>query len=403
MGTPKGYLPPQLDEATITSLIVSLDLPAPSKVEALEVAAEYHSIYVLHFEKDVASSIPVRQDEDGSVELVLRVAGRHVPGYKTRNEVGCMTWIRKMTTIPVPAIVKWDDSANNLTGHEFSLLEKVYGVSVDTIYKDLDRPQKRQLVEQLVDFLAQLHEKPWPASVGGLVAQPDGTVALGPPIEETFWQEPDIDKYWPGETLESMNALDKGPYPSFAAYITASCHKYCHAIQKHPSLEQFRDMVPSIHRFIERINSVEFRGKLDTTKYIMAHKDLHFANIICDPDSLRIKAILDWEFSGVVPAPRWNPSEAFLWNGSSDASANTEKYELREVFETVCKEKGFHQVLRDIKPSPEQIKMITAVSYVRAITEVCPRGQHQDKIDNWKEEALAAMSFFEMDGRQPGL
>ena len=101
MGTPKGYLPPQLDEATITSLIVSLDLPAPSKVEALEVAAEYHSIYVLHFEKDVASSIPVRQDEDGSVELVLRVAGRHVPGYKTRNEVGCMTWIRKMTTIHV--------------------------------------------------------------------------------------------------------------------------------------------------------------------------------------------------------------------------------------------------------------------------------------------------------------
>jgi hypothetical protein len=271
-------------------------------------------------------------------------------------------------------------------------------VSVDKIYEELDQSQKRHLVEQIVEFLAQLHDHPWPASLGGLVAQPDGTVALGPPIEETFWQEPDIAKYWPGETVESMNALGQGPYPSFTAYITASCHKYCHALQTHASLERFRDLIPSIHRFLERINSDEFRGVLDTTKYITAHKDLHFANVMCDPDSLRITAILDWEFSAVVPAPKWNPSNAFLWNGSSDAAANREKYELRKVFEAVCEEKGLQQILRDIKPSLEQVMMINAGSYVRAITEVCPRGQRQDEVEKWKEGALAAMSFFEVGG-----
>ncbi|KAH9904605.1 hypothetical protein F4778DRAFT_71274 [Xylariomycetidae sp. FL2044] len=394
MGTPEEYLPPRLDEPTIISLVVSLDLPAPSRVEALEVTAKYHSIYLLRFERELASSIPARQEKDGSVELILRVAGRHLPGYKTRNEVGCMTWVRNMTTIPVPAVVRWSDRENNPAGYEFSLLEKASGVSVDKIYKNLDQSQKRHLVEQLVEFLAQLHDHPWPAAIGGLVAQLDGTVALGPPIEETFWQEPDMAKYWPGESLESMNALGQGPYSSFATYITASCHKYCHAIQTHSSLERFRDMIPFIHRFLERINSAEFRGVLDTTKYIMAHRDLHFANIMCDPDSLCITAILDWEFSGVVPAPKWDPSRAFLWNGSSDATANSEKNELREVFEAICEEKGLHQILRDIKPGAEQVMMVMAESYVRAITEVCPRGQRQDEVKTWGEEALTAMSFF---------
>lgn len=395
MGTPAEYLPPRLDKATITSLIVSLDLPAPCRVEALDVAAEFHSIYLLHFERDLASSIPARPEEDGSVDLILRVAGRHLPGYKTRNEVGCMTWIRNTTTIPVPAVVRWSDSEDNPTGHEFSLLEKAPGVSVDKIYKDLDRSQKRYLVEQLVEFIVQLHDHPWSASVGGLIAQPDGSVVLGPPIEETFWQEPDIAKYWPGETLESMNALDEGAYPSFTAYVAASCRRYCHAIQTHPSLEPFRDLVPHIQRFLERIGSAELRGALDETRYITAHRDLHFANIMCDAGSLRVTAVLDWEFGGVVPAARWDPSRAFLWNGSGDAAANAEKYELRKVFEAVCEEKGLHRVLRDAEPSPEQGMVISAVSYVRAITEVCPRGQRGDEVDGWKEEALKAMAFFD--------
>ncbi|KAI1262568.1 hypothetical protein F5Y18DRAFT_418939 [Xylariaceae sp. FL1019] len=340
MGTPEECLPPRLEEATILTLIVSSDL-APSRPEGRDVVARYHSIYLLHFDKDLASSIPALQEKDGCVELILR-----------RNEVGCMTWIRNMTTIPSR------------------------------------QSQKRHLVEQFVEFLAQLHDLPWPASIGGLVTKPNGTFALGPPIEETLWQESDITRYWPDETLESMNALSQGPYLLFTAYITASCHKCCHTIQTHSSLERIKDMFPSIHRFFEDINSAEFLGVLDTTKYITAHKDLHFANMMCDPDTLRMTAILDWEFCAVVPAPEWDPSKAFLWNGSSDATANPEKYELRRVFEAVCGEKGLHQILRDIKWSLEQVRMINAESYVRAITEV----------ERWKEEALTAMSFFEMGG-----
>ena len=39
-----------------------------------------------------------------------------------------------------------------------------------------------------------------------------------------------------------------------------------------------------------------------TTEYVFCHNDLSQHNIIVDPDSLRITAIVDWEYAGYYPA-----------------------------------------------------------------------------------------------------
>lgn len=75
MGTPDSYLPPALSAETITSLILSLDLPAPSSMEPLQVKAAFHSIYLIHFAS--AQGITARENKDDTVTLVLRVSGRH--------------------------------------------------------------------------------------------------------------------------------------------------------------------------------------------------------------------------------------------------------------------------------------------------------------------------------------
>lgn len=165
-------------------------------------------------------------------------------------------------------------------------------------------------------------------------------------------------------------------------------------IETHPTLEYYRHMVLQIRRFISTISSEPYRSQLNATKYILAHKDLHFANIMCDPFDMTVTAILDWEFSGVVPASRWNPVRAFLWNGKQGAEAKEEKTRMEELFETVCIEKGAARLLDDIKPNSLQERMQTAVNHIRAIADVCPRGQAGDKVGVWRTVAETAMWSF---------
>ncbi|KAL5914630.1 hypothetical protein ACKVWC_007247 [Pyricularia oryzae] len=414
MAEPKAHLPSVLSDATIRSLSVALGLPEPVTISRLSATAEYHGIYLLRFDADSTGRItpPLQKqavDADGSATLVLRVSGRHLPGLKTRNEVGCMAWVRSNTTIPVPAVIRYDDTQDNALGHEFTLLEKAPGVSVDTVYDTLGDAQKRLLVEQLTGYIMQLHDKRWRGPcVGGLVpASGDGADPVpasgggadpvpGPVVEETFWQQPDVDKFWPlGETVDTLNPT-QGPFPGYAAYIAAIIERYIYAIERHESFMAFRDLVPRLRAFIAAIRSHERAGGLDNATYVVAHKDMHFANIMCDPtqpDKMPITAVLDWEFSGIVPANRWNPTRAFLWNGQQNDASKQEKERLFEWFKEQLKQRAPH-ILDDMEPSKAQETMQTVQSFLRAIVEVCPRGQCADKVGSWRTTVEASLEAF---------
>ncbi|KAJ5807661.1 hypothetical protein N7447_011117 [Penicillium robsamsonii] len=393
-----SHLPPALSADTISQLIVSLDLPAPTSIEPLQVTAAFHSIYLVHFAAHTpihtsdGSVLPV--NADGSVTLVLRVSGCRLPTIKTRNEVGIMTWVRQNTTIPIPAIIRYDSTDNNIIRHEFTLLEKAPGKSIDQIYDTLSIEVRNKMVHQLTDYLIELHAHPWESYVGGLTLT-NGEITHGPPIDENFWELPDLEKYWAGsESLELLNPIPSQGFNSFVAFTVACLERYIYAIEKHPSLESYRDLIPRIHAFATAIQ--EHAEQLNQVVYVLAHRDLHFANIMCDPDQpdYPITAVLDWEFSSVVPAPRWNPPRAFLWNMKWTLEGKEEQTRMEKLFESVCREKGAGKMLDEMNLNPLQESMQTAVNHIRAIVEVCPRGQAQHRVGHWRGVAESAMGAF---------
>ncbi|PYH73247.1 aminoglycoside phosphotransferase family protein [Aspergillus vadensis CBS 113365] len=410
-------LPPPLPSTSITTLLTTLSLPPPTTITPLPVSAAFHTIYLIHYAPSAAASAtpPIRaraDPSDGSITLVLRISGTQIPRIKTLNEVGVMTWVRRNTSIPVPAVIAYSASRDNPLGYEFTLLERVPGVSVAEVYEGLDEGRKRRLVEQVAGFVAELHGKPWEGGyVGGLQlgargGDDDGEegvekeIVRGPPIEETYWQTQDVETYWSGcgmeETLETLNPFKSDGYASYTEYNVACVERYIHAISIHPSLSPFKDLIPRLEEFISVIGSDD---KLNDVPYVLAHKDLHFANIMCDPSSPEcpITGILDWEFASVVPAPRWNPVRAFLWNYRYAVEDKAERDRLEGVFEEVCKSRGQGWVLEGMKLSERQEGMQRVVNHVRAIVEVGVKGageEREGKLRGWREMVEGGLRLF---------
>ncbi|KAL5605011.1 hypothetical protein FOVSG1_005158 [Fusarium oxysporum f. sp. vasinfectum] len=359
-GAPADHLPLPISEDAINQLLQVLRLPRASAIENPRMTAQYHSIYFI--------THPPIELSRGHYELVLRVAGNHLRNIKTKNEIGVMTWLSKNTTIPLPEVIAYHDSADNPVGHEYILLSRIQGVTLSDVYDRLSDEHVSQILDQLIDFLAQLQAYPW-----------DG-----------IGRSQTLKRYGLKETVATLNI--GGPYKTYVDYITAHVAQYIRIIQTHEKLAFMRDIVPRLEAFVAALP--KHANELNNIKLRLAHKDLHFANMMFDLLPGKITDILDWEFAGVVPYPQWNPRSSFLWNGTDTPESLDEKYRLLEVFKQRCKEKGCKLFEETEYTSPLQEDMQRAVDFLRAIVEVSPRGQRQELVQGWKDMVLENIAKF---------
>lgn len=380
MGTPAMHLPVPISEDVINELLASIGLPKATAISSAKVTAEYHSIYMI--------TVPPN-DKSPHTELVLRVSGHHLPEIKTKNEVGVMSWISKNTTIPIPDVIAYDSSADNPLGYEYTLLSRVRGVALSDIYPTLDEDQLRGIIDQLVDILSQLHGHEWGA-IGGLNVNEQGEIEMAQVVDETFWQVPDLGLWPEKETVGSLNIA--GPYRNYVDYVSAQIRQYIRLITINDKLAFLRPDIPRLEAFLAALPQHD--TELNATKLRLVHKDLHFANVMYDKPSGTITALLDWEFSGVMPFQQWNPRRAFLWTGQAGEAGAREKARLLELFAERCRERGVTLLDDAAFASPLQEAMQNVADFVRAIVEVSPRDQRTDLVPSWRTTALDNVARF---------
>jgi len=403
------HLPPAIEDAVIQELLHHLGLPVAAAIDKLSVAAQFHGVYLLSFtSSDLSRLWPAT-----TTDLILRVSGTHIPTIKTRNEVACLSWVGKHTSIPVPTVVRWDATSSNLLGHEYMLLDRVPGKSVDAFYDSLDDEHKETLVRQLAQILVQMHNVRW-EHVGGLTlddADIEGaSIRPGPVLDETFWQPPDIKTFWdpvvPGETFASLNV--GGPFGSYTAYAAAQLSKYAHAISKHPNLEFVRDLLPRVKRLVLVLQdaSESLTATIDSSqKYVLAHRDLHLGNVMYNLESRLVTGVLDWEFASVVPERMWNPVRCFLWNARETPDSKSEQQKLLHIFKTECTELGAFFYVEGImerragddecigQEAAQQLRaaLHSLLLYLGGMVNHFPRGNRLDRADTWKIETQSAL------------
>ena len=248
MGSPFDYLPEALSDDSINGLLDDLGLSRPHTIPRPSVIAAFHSIYILSYDPEVLFEIlkplpyiSFRHETD----LVLRVSGKHLPATKTLNECAIMNYLSHRTTIPIPGVVRFSADVQNPLRYEYKLLTRSPGTTSDQLYSTFSKTQSDSFFDQIIDILSQLHRLPF-SHIGGLTfmdpsiasTRPnDASIIPGPVCEETFWFDPDTEKYWnvPHDLHETSDTLNiKGPFSTYVAYISAHVRTYMYAISQTP-------------------------------------------------------------------------------------------------------------------------------------------------------------------------
>ncbi|KAG8679455.1 hypothetical protein FRC09_018958, partial [Ceratobasidium sp. 395] len=191
-------------------------------------------------------------------------------------------------------------------------MERVLYPTLNSALNKLPQSALDRVLSQVVDYFIQIRRVS-PSSgrrmLGGLrfdngvvlTSHPDAPptdkyIIPGPIVEETFWQTPDITRYWnnipdaglPDVRFEDLNVF--GPFADWADWVLAWLRSYEMQVLKHPRLEFCRGRITEpLRQVIKLLEASEpvpwvrdLRQNEGGRALYLSTKDLHGGNILVD-------------------------------------------------------------------------------------------------------------------------
>ncbi|KAK0724628.1 hypothetical protein B0H67DRAFT_641141 [Lasiosphaeris hirsuta] len=267
--------------------------------------------------------------------MIMRLGVPKDPFYLVESEVATMCFARR-SGLPVPRVYSFDSSGANPLELEPIFMELVPGVNFKHWICDSGKDLKGQDLIKILDEVQNKHltllEKTSFDQIGSLYYDWKG--------ERGFFVGPSTAKvYWTGYRAQYVGQINRGPFD----HITASLDSYLCAWEVELSdtrvypkdrahvrdlyhartliTETRRQLLPRLHAWGGRDAAYYIQGLNDTVARTawhrphVGHGSLHHENLLIDPDTLKVTAIVDWEKSTVQPGPA-SPSMTYylLWD-----------------------------------------------------------------------------------------
>lgn len=206
-------------------------------------------------------------------------------------EVATMQYLTSHTSIPVPRVIRYSvDADGGGVGSPYMLMTKVDGVSLYSIWDDMDDAKREIVLRQVVDILLELASHRF-NKIGVLSKREcDGD------SNESWYISPIVNS--PDDPSYSQ-AMPSTTFNSSIDYSLAYANAYLENIRNTNFGHKDKPETFAIAWFMRSLIPALYDTSLDTAGFPLCPGDFHSQNImITDADtSPRITGVIDWEFT----------------------------------------------------------------------------------------------------------
>ena len=147
------------------------------------------------------------------------------PFYKTASEVATLRLLRQSTSLPVPDVFAYDCMTENELRFEWIIMEKIPGVCLEEVWRNLSLERKAIVVKQLGQFSKELRGKCRFDAIGSLyeyteLGEADLKVAAATDNND-FVIGPIVNSSILAGERKPLIKRDRGPYRSDREYLLA--------------------------------------------------------------------------------------------------------------------------------------------------------------------------------------
>ncbi|KAE8356748.1 hypothetical protein BDV28DRAFT_144869 [Aspergillus coremiiformis] len=252
------------------------------------------------------------------------------PFFLMENEVATLSFVHHRTSIPVPPLIAWDSSSDNLLGYEWSMVEMLDGVPLGTLWPQMSLEEKLRLAEELAHIFAQLWSQKFDR-IGSLYIEERSLEAVQSCADDSnIFQTCFEDLPSPTFRIGPMVSMpffvgrrcflpsNRGPFSSSKSWMKAQIRlelEYVitgqEILQLSPelspedinlkssfieTLDEFQDVCQDYFRALPSVFSSD-----EERCFSLCHHGLNEENILLDPDTYKIVGILDWDMTSVLP------------------------------------------------------------------------------------------------------
>ncbi|KFY89793.1 hypothetical protein V500_05492 [Pseudogymnoascus sp. VKM F-4518 (FW-2643)] len=238
------------------------------------------------------------------------------PVEKIDQEVAVMEFIREKTSIPIPKVIASGRAEGRFAGlGSFIIMEFVDGERLDeALYQNdeikpgIGQPTLDFIYKQMAQIYLELFEHDFD-QIGGL-SMPSGGRS---------WHIRDAPltlKMNEGQRLTGIHLNDHcEPYTTTEAYLDNLVDQHTRLLCENPESVSDEEECYEQYRCLQTIKMLTklFVGSVDCNgPFKLFLDDIRFGNILVDPKTFEIKALIDWEFCYTAPREFLNAPPPWL-------------------------------------------------------------------------------------------